>query len=95
MNTIKIYYKESGEIWDVKKDFPLYQGQYHDKLLNVYVPTSVLAPQFDVSDEDYVYADSVASTAVKMGVTHVSRDGKLRQSKSYFCTILKPCYKTG
>ena len=95
MNTIKIYYKESGEIWDVKKDFPLYQGQYHDKLLNVYVPTSVLAPQFDVSDEDYVYADSVAATAVKMGVTHVSRDGKLHQSKSYFLYYLKTLTQNG
>lgn len=95
MNTIKIYYKESGEIWDVKKDFPLYQGQYHDKLLNVYVPTSVLAPQFDVSDDDYVYADSVAATAVKMGVTHVSRDGKLHQSKSYFLYYLKTLTQNG
>jgi len=48
MNTIKIYLAESGRIADLHKDFPLYQGQFNDKLLNVYVPTSVLAPQFDV-----------------------------------------------
>ena len=48
MNTIKIYLAESGRIADLHKDFPLYQGQFNDKLLNVYVPTSILAPQFDV-----------------------------------------------
>lgn len=48
MNTIKIFLAESGRIADVKKDFPLYQGQFNDKLLNVFVPTSILAPQFEI-----------------------------------------------
>lgn len=48
MNTTKIYFAESGRIADVKKDFPLYQGQYNDKLLNIYVPTSILAPRFQI-----------------------------------------------
>ena len=48
MNTIKIYLAESGRIADVHKDFPLYKGQFNDKLLNVYVPTSILAPSFSI-----------------------------------------------
>ena len=48
MNTIKIYLAESGRIADLSKDFPLFKGQFNDKLLNVYVPTSLLAPQFDI-----------------------------------------------
>ena len=48
MNTIKIFLAESGRIADLHKDFPLYQGQYNDKLLNIYVPTSILAPQFEL-----------------------------------------------
>ena len=48
MNTIKIFLAESGRVADLHKDFPLYQGQFNDKLLNVYVPTSILAPQFDI-----------------------------------------------
>lgn len=48
MNTVKIFLAESGRIADLRKDFPLYQGQFQDKLLNVYVPTSILAPQYDI-----------------------------------------------
>lgn len=48
MNTIKIYLAESGRVADLHKDFPLYQGQFQDKLLNVYVPTSILAPDFEI-----------------------------------------------
>lgn len=48
MNTIKIYLAESGRVADLRKDFPLYKGQFNSKLLNVYVPTSILAPQFDI-----------------------------------------------
>lgn len=48
MNTIKIYLAESGRVADLRKDFPLYKGQFNDKLLNVLVPTSILAPQFEL-----------------------------------------------
>ena len=41
MNTIKIFLAESGRIADLRKDFPLYQGQYQNKLLNVFVPLIV------------------------------------------------------
>lgn len=60
MNTIKIYLGESGRIADLRKDFPLYKGQFNDKLLNVYVPTSILAPQFDI--QHYIGQKSGAET---------------------------------
>ena len=67
MNTIKIFLAESGRIADLRKDFPLYQGQYQNKLLNVYVPTSILAPNFSVQESGNTIADYVSSTAVKIG----------------------------
>lgn len=48
LNTIKIYLAESGRIADLRKDFPLYQGQFQNKLLNVFVPTSILAPMYSI-----------------------------------------------
>ena len=48
MNTIKIILAESGRVADLRKDFPLYRGQFNDKLLNVLVPTSILAPDFEI-----------------------------------------------
>lgn len=46
MNTIKMYLATSGRVADMHKDFPLFQGQFQNKLINVYVPTSILAPQY-------------------------------------------------
>lgn len=48
MNTIKIYLSESLSVADLRKDFPLYQGQYQSKLLNVFVPKSLLSANYDV-----------------------------------------------
>lgn len=42
MLTIKIYLSDSGRSASVDKSFPLFQGQWQDKLLNVYVPTAIL-----------------------------------------------------
>lgn len=90
MNTIKIYLAESGRIADLKKDFPLYQGQFQNKLLNVFVPTSILAPSFTSQSADgTVLADYVASTSVKIGMTYVSRDGSIKVSKNYYMRYLK------
>lgn len=89
MNTIKVYLTPSGRIADLKKDFPLYQGQYQNKLLNVYVPTSILAPSFTSQAQDTVVAEYNAGTAVKIGMTYIARSGELRVSKSYFMRYLK------
>jgi len=57
MNTIKIYLAESGSVATLSKDFPLYQGQYQNKLLNVYVPTSILEPELNTT-QHYIGATS-------------------------------------
>ena len=87
MNTIKIYLTESGRIADLQKDFPLYQGQFQNKLLNVFVPTSILAPIFTSSGA--VSADYVASTSTKIGMTYTARDGSIKTSKNYYMRYLK------
>lgn len=89
MNTIKIFLAESGRIADLRKDFPLYQGQYQNKLLNVYVPTSILAPNFSVQQAGQTIADYVSSTAVKIGMRTIERNGKIHTSKTYYMRYLK------
>ena len=89
MNTIKVYLAESGRIADLKKDFPLYQGQYQNKLLNVFVPTSILAPNFSVQESGNTIADYVSSTAVKIGMRTIERNGKINTSKTYYMRYLK------
>lgn len=89
LNTIKIFLAESGRIADLKKDFPLYQGQYQNKLLNVYVPTSILAPNFSVQESGNTIADYVSSTAVKIGMRTIERNGKINTSKTYYMRYLK------
>lgn len=46
MNTIKVFLTSGGRIANLQKDFPLYAGQYQNKLLNIYVPTAILSPKF-------------------------------------------------
>ena len=89
MNTIKIFLAESGRIADLRKDFPLYQGQYQNKLLNVFVPTSILAPNFSVQESGNTIADYVSSTAVKIGMKTIERNGKINTSKTYYMRYLK------
>lgn len=90
MNTIKIFLAPSGRVADLKKDFPLYQGQFQNKLLNVFVPTSIVAPSFTSESADgQVLADYVASTSVKIGMTYTSRDGSIKVSKNYYMRYLK------
>ena len=90
MNTVRIYLAESGRIAELKKDFPLYQGQFQNKLLNIFVPTSILAPDFSVqNDAGVVLANYVASTSVKIGMTYVARNGTIKVSKNYYMRYLK------
>jgi hypothetical protein len=84
-----MYLAESGRIADLKKDFPLYQGQYQNKLLNVFVPTSILAPNFSVQQAGQTIADYVSSTAVKIGMRTIERNGKIQTSKTYYMRYLK------
>ena len=101
MNTIKIYYDEGDGVAELKKDFRLYQGQYQSKLLNVYVPTSKLAPAFAEHELDpnedlpinerigATIGEYLATTSVKVGITHVDRAGKIKVSKNYYMRYVK------
>lgn len=90
MNTIKIYLAESGRIAELKKDFPLYQHQFQNKLLNVFVPTSIVAPSFTSQNNNGVtLADYVASTSVKIGMSYTARNGTIKVSKNYYMRYLK------
>ena len=73
MNTIKIYLQESGEIAELRKDFTLYQGQYQSKLLNVYVPTSIVATE----------------CVVKIGIKHLDRSGAIKLSRNFTMKYVK------
>lgn len=48
MNTIKIKLSTSGRVAALDKNFPLYCGQFQNVLLNIYVPTEILAPDFEI-----------------------------------------------
>lgn len=90
MNTIKIFLAESGRIADLRKDFPLYQGQFQNKLLNVYVPTSIIAPALTVENANgETISNSVASTSVKIGMRYTDRDGSIKVSRAYYMRFLK------
>ena len=89
MNTIKIYLAESGRVADLKKDFPLYQGQFQNKLLNIYVPTSLLAPEFKTLSQEQTTSEYVAGTAVKIGMTYLARNGEIKVGKNYYMRYLK------
>lgn len=79
MNVIKIYLSEGGSTADIKQNFPLYQGAYQNKLLNVFVPAAIIAQQ----------TDAPITTAVKVGMLYTKRTGKIAQSDSYFLRYVK------
>ena len=84
MNTIKIFFNSSGAIAEIAKDFPLYQYSYQNKLLNVYVPTSIIAPNIKTQNDK-----SIASTAVKIAMMYTKRNGEVETSASKFCNYVK------
>ena len=79
MNTIKIYLQESGQVADLRKDFSLYQGQYQSKLVNVYVPTNVIATE----------------CAVKIGIKHLDRNGVIKKSRNFYMNKVKAIIYNG
>lgn len=92
MNTITIILAESGRIADLKKDFPLYQYAFQNKLLNVLIPTSILTPKLlsqYIDSDGIVKADNGAYTAVKIGAIYTKRDGKLDTSQPYYMRYMK------
>ena len=97
MNTIKIFLAPSGATASIYKDFPLYQGSFQNKLLNVYVPTSILSPDFKTYNASSSAEEDpfVAGTAVKVAMETVARNGKFAYSKDYYVRYLKTLTKDG
>lgn len=95
MLTIKIYLKESGQVADMKKDFPVYQGQFNNILLNVFVPTSLLAPYFQEIANKTVVSPYVAGTAVKIAMRTIERNGSYKMSNDHYMRYIKTLAKDG
>jgi hypothetical protein len=92
MNTITIILSESGRIADLKKDFPLYQGSFQNKLLNVLVPTSILSGKLNsqyIGDDGFIQTKDGVHTAIKIGMTYLKRNGAIETSQSYYMRYLK------
>lgn len=97
MLTAKIYLAESGQVADLQKDFPIYQGQFQNILLNVFVPTSLLAANFTEKTEDYgdLTTPFVAGTAVKIAMRTVARNGAFKVSNDHYLRYVKTLIKDG
>lgn len=91
MNTIKIYYDVNGNVSSLVKDFPLYQGQYQNKLINVIIPTALLQASFTQFTYDVATGTITGGTAVIMacqtpteaGTKYISTNKYLRYVKTY------------
>jgi hypothetical protein len=79
MNTIKIYLKDSGSIAELKKNFAMYTNAYQNKLIDVYVPKSIL-----YFDESFSFAN-----AVKIGGVLTADNGATVTTKPYYLNYLK------
>lgn len=97
MLTAKIYLAESGQVADLQKDFPVYQGQFQNILLNVFVPTSLLAANFTEKTEDYgdITTPFVAGTAVKIAMRTIARNGAFKVSNDHYMRYIKTLMKDG
>lgn len=105
MDTIRIYLETSGRIADLKKDFPLYQNSFQNKLLNIYVPTSIIAPSIFTEQEQeypllggaegkttsvkYLTNSTEYGTTVKIGMSYTDRSGQIKVSTAYYLNYLK------
>ena len=89
MNTIKIYFNENGTIDRLVKDFPLYQGAYQNKLLNVFIPTSILQPEIVTHEGNTLVEEYSAGTAMKIGMSFTTQNGQTRTSEPRLMRFLK------
>lgn len=99
MLTIKLFLAESGSVATIDKDFPLYQGQFQNILLNVFVPLSTLAPDFALStgsgQYDGINTPYVAGATVTVACQTVKRNGSIATSKAYNLRFVKNISKNG
>ena len=74
MNTLNIYLKESGSTAEVQIDFRLFQNAYQNKLIDIYVPISLL----------YTNEQNTFVTAVKTGAILTATNGARITTNSYY-----------
>ena len=78
MNTISIYLKPSGSVAELKKDFAMYVGAYQNKLIDVYVPKSIL----------FENETGTLTNAVKIGGLFTAPNGEQIKTESYYVPYL-------
>ena len=88
MNTIKIYLAESGAVAQLQKDFPLYQFQFNNKLLNIYVPTSICVGPFIDENTSTGFACVVSMKAQ-------NSNGIQKQTGAFACRYVKTLTQNG
>lgn len=94
MNTIEIFLTSAGEnenytqnfsFAELIKDFPVYQNNYQNIVLNINIPTSILPDGYQIAG---VTTDTMGA-AVKVSASSLARNGAIRQSKSFYLRYLK------
>lgn len=95
MQTIKIILSESGSIAEIKKDFQIYKGAFQNKLINILIPSSILAPSLIsqyIDVDGAIHNDSgdgTTYTAVKIGMSYLKRNGSFAVSKNFYLRFIK------
>ena len=79
MNTVEIILKESGSNAEVNIDFRLFQHSYNNKLIDIYVPISLL----------YTNNQNTFITAVKTGSISLDTNGRRITSDSHYASYIK------
>lgn len=79
MNTINIYLKESGSVARLEKNFAMFVGAYQNKLVDVFVPKSIL----------YSNEQSTFANAVKVGALLTATNGSQITTDSYYLNYLR------
>ena len=83
MNTIKIYLGTDGAVEDLRKDFDLYQYEYQNKLLNVFVPTSIITGNWLDDNVNTGYTCQIKMSAVMPnGTPKLTSDYNMRYVKT-------------
>ena len=94
MNTIEIYLTSVGEneeyeqdfsFAELIKDFPIYQYNYQNIVLNINIPTSIIPSGYEIAGQ----TTNTMGVAVKVDASSLARNGKIRQSKAFYLRYLK------
>ena len=74
MNTINIFLKTSGSLAQLEYDFRLFRGAYQNKLIDIYVPKSLL----------YSNQENTFLTVVKTGGLLTAGNGRTITTNAYY-----------